>query len=536
MKKVLLVAFLGCAAVSMSLSAKIINFPEIERNNSSASGIASVEISDSATRINISTYLVPEGWFSIDSLYLEIPSTGERYAPVSIENYRPGEKQTIGDSGRHDFSVVYPVAISEPLINLLDKNKKGEFGELFIGVRVKESADKKYKTRLYGTHEGKSGYLVVTRDTPVPGLKKPDFHIPVNDGKFDFVVTADYPEFYNVYDGPGYLVGNLTRYDYFSGDSEVNLDFRNDPENSRLTVAASMPETSQSQRYENYLRSTWEYYKNSEPSKEKASLISDKAYYSPRYYELKELREQNPNKRDSISEEINKLYDSDSELSEQGRKVEATIQKFIDNEYLQYKLHKAAELGDIAGLFGLVKAARYDKNKSAVIEAYNKNFKGKYPGHPYTIEMEQFSESTEPAVGNVYNDFTATDFEGNVVKLSDLVSGRPALIDLWSSNCYPCRVHSKEMIPIYEEFAPKGFTIVGVAREFDSPAAAIKAIKKDGYPWINLLELNDRNGIWNLYRIQNKLGDMWLIDADGKIVAVSPSAEEVRSYLQSIYK
>ena len=88
------------------------------------------------------------------------------------------------------------------------------------------------------------------------------------------------------------------------------------------------------------------------------------------------------------------------------------------------------------------------------------------------------------------------------------------------------------MIPVYEEFAPKGFTVVGVAREFGIPELGERAIKKDGYPWLNLLELDDRGGIWALYRIQGAMCGSFLIGADGKIVAVNPTAEEVRDYLE----
>lgn len=52
------------------------------------------------------------------------------------------------------------------------------------------------------------------------------------------------------------------------------------------------------------------------------------------------------------------------------------------------------------------------------------------------------------------------------------------------------------LIPLYEKYRDKGFTVLGVAREASSDKAMRMAIERDGYPWINLIELNDTNNIW----------------------------------------
>ena len=87
--------------------------------------------------------------------------------------------------------------------------------------------------------------------------------------------------------------------------------------------------------------------------------------------------------------------------------------------------------------------------------------------------------------------------------LSSLAKGKVTLLDLWVSWCGPCRVNSKQIIPLYEAYKDKGFTVVGVAREENNTEDMEKAIAKDGYPWINLVELNDKNQIWTKYRISN---------------------------------
>lgn len=87
------------------------------------------------------------------------------------------------------------------------------------------------------------------------------------------------------------------------------------------------------------------------------------------------------------------------------------------------------------------------------------------------------------------------------------------------------------MIPVYEKYKDKGFTIVGVARERDAEDMR-RAVKKDKYPWLNLLELRDRAKIWQHYGIGNSGGNTFLVDPEGKILAIHPTAEEVRAILE----
>lgn len=57
-----------------------------------------------------------------------------------------------------------------------------------------------------------------------------------------------------------------------------------------------------------------------------------------------------------------------------------------------------------------------------------------------------------------------------------------AMIDLWVSWFDPCRRKSQSMIPVYEAYKDKGFTIVGVAREENLTAGmnAAKSINISG--------------------------------------------------------
>lgn len=138
-------------------------------------------------------------------------------------------------------------------------------------------------------------------------------------------------------------------------------------------------------------------------------------------------------------------------------------------------------------------------------------------------------------MGGRYIDFTAPDFNGKSIKLSEQIQGKVALIDLWASWCGPCRRKAKSMIPVYEAYKNKGFTIVGVARE-ENLSDGVNAAKMDKYSWLNLIELNDKEKIWAKYGVDNSGGSTLLVDKNGIILAIDPTDKEVTAILDKLLK
>lgn len=87
------------------------------------------------------------------------------------------------------------------------------------------------------------------------------------------------------------------------------------------------------------------------------------------------------------------------------------------------------------------------------------------------------------------------------------------------------------MIPVYERYKDKGFSVIAIARERNREAME-KAAKADGYPWKSLLELNDENQIWRKNGVDNGGGAMFLIDRDGTILSTSTDAEELEPIIK----
>lgn len=146
------------------------------------------------------------------------------------------------------------------------------------------------------------------------------------------------------------------------------------------------------------------------------------------------------------------------------------------------------------------------------------------------------NNASETITWSSYINFSLPDLEGNIHTLSDIIGGRYALIDLWASWCGPCIATSRSMIPVYEEFKDRGFIVCGVATEIDNTDQMRARIEMEKFPWINLVELDHRNHIWDKYRVSNSGGGTFLVDNEGLIIAINPDAEEVRKILSEKLK
>lgn len=243
------------------------------------------------------------------------------------------------------------------------------------------------------------------------------------------------------------------------------------------------------------------------------------------------------NKQKSLFEEMNTRIEQLGKDGTDISSVAKTISDSLAQELSLWTLHKIKEDPTIVGYSNLVQFSndfkKYLNDISPIADVYQTVFAPKYPNHPYTERMVSFFVGSSFKKGSPFIDFMATDFNGKQVKLSERISGKPAVLHLWASWCSPCRQNGKELIPVYEEFRDKGFIVIGVARERGSSAAAESAVKQDQYPWENLVELNDTEQIWEKYGIGNAAGGDFLIDEKGIIVSVAPSIDEIRDFFKN---
>lgn len=234
-----------------------------------------------------------------------------------------------------------------------------------------------------------------------------------------------------------------------------------------------------------------------------------------------------------------KMEKSGEMLSPEGKTIQskldsiAILERNWQNDYIE----KNVDLHSLSLIHSALRNYKYYELSvdHDFIKKILPQFSKKFPSHP-TLEKvkNMFTAINDIKVGSKYIDFEAPTINGEMVKLSDKIKGKVALIDLWASWCGPCIQLSKSMIPIYEKYKEKGFEIVGVACEYKNTKAFEKAIKRDKYPWLNLIELDNQNKIWEKYNIAGAGGKTFLVDSNGYIIAIHPSPEEVDKILNEL--
>lgn len=128
--------------------------------------------------------------------------------------------------------------------------------------------------------------------------------------------------------------------------------------------------------------------------------------------------------------------------------------------------------------------------------------------------------------------------DGQPFKLSEL-NGKYVLLDFWGSWCKPCRKSNPELVKLYNEYHTasfkdaSGFEIVsyGVEREIASWKAAIDA---DGLIWPYHLVSADmfNDPVIKAYNVK-QIPTKFLISPKGVVIAVDPSASEIRRLLDT---
>lgn len=362
--------------------------------------------------------------------------------------------------------------------------------------------------------------------------------IPVKNGKFYYEAHLKNPEAIKLAFAESVKKGAYRPMPLFLENEKINLTLYPEEEFDKNIVEGGKLNAA----YKNFEQKLEdEFNLRLKPIKDSLSSFSKNDEFFSDEMELLHTELRNAKNQDEkliIYKKIEDLETIDQHLSPKARKLNDRL-KIIYDEQKKYTYQYIRNNPTIVSYYFLLEDL--ENNKETIdINAIENTFKilsKANPNHPYNdLASNLINAIDNIKVGKKFTDFSSSDLNGNKVKLSDKINGQIALLDLWATWCGPCIAKSRTMLPIYNEYKNKGFTIIGVAGEYKNTDRLVKFLEKEKWPWLNLVELDRKNGIWLKYGVEKGGGGIFLIDEKGTILAKDPTAKEVRKELESRLK
>lgn len=499
------------------------------------------------TVFDVTVYNRPGYWIRLSSAgVLRGCQTGKTYRLVKAEGFELDKQVAMPDSGCCDFKCYFdPIDARDRTVHWIDVENDTLFTAL--NVRPVSRSKEMFACRIKGTvADERPCVRLLFYDFDQDNRVRPPLSIPVRGNRFDYIYYTDKPEVKILAKWNEYMEGSWYVIPFFveQGENEITiLPKGTDLELCRATAANQEWKRirQETDRRESECQLD-EYYKIiGEMSSQQALTPEAFALHEQlqTLYEKMEKQGEDKTLRDSIYllykqrtklKEAKKMYSAEYiQLSENIERIRSLV-----NRTMVTQMSKSPSLPALYRLYQLT-AEAVNKNSPELqpyYQIYQRNFAPLWSEHSLGKHLEYMTKAgIQMKVGEQYPLFEARDLTGKQVSVNGLIKGKWALVDLWASWCGPCRQHSEEMIPVYRKYADKGFTVVGIARE-QYVSDALEAIREDGYPWVQLIDLRDEFCIWLRHGIGNSGGCLFLVDPEGKIAAIRPSAEEVEAILE----
>jgi peroxiredoxin len=367
--------------------------------------------------------------------------------------------------------------------------------------------------------------LYIGVDGNIAVSSQPYSEIKIRNGQFSYDLYLDEPQYCELVFEDEFKNGYWQAIDFVADDGTINMNLYPTEEVGKTGIEGPTS-TNEYQSYKVELRKLQDAT-NEIRNKLKAEGKTYTEEYSSLITQIEALENNSP-KQKQLIEQIQAMTEEQTYAPET-----LAERKRYQAERLAKMLEIVTGEPSTARLAMLAKQMKYKLPPQELVDAFNNIYAVKMPDNAMTKFCLRQIEGFQLQIGAQYIDFEAPDLDGQIHKLSDMVKdAEVVLLDLWASWCGPCRKASIEMIPLYEQYKEKGFMVIGVARETENTQNMQDAIKKDGYKWLQLVELDDRANIWAKYGCNNAAGRRILLDAQGKIIAFDPTIEQLTAEVE----
>ena len=145
-----------------------------------------------------------------------------------------------------------------------------------------------------------------------------------------------------------------------------------------------------------------------------------------------------------------------------------------------------------------------------------------------TLEMQNRLQNAQE-VGFI--DISLPGLDGKSIKLSEQL-GKVTMVYFWESTAQQKMFNLDALVPIYEQFSPKGFQVYAVALDSDKAAWAA-AVRNQQLPWVNVC---DTRGALSPYVSSYGIGSLpmvwFIVDGNVDSEAQVRNASDIRDYLR----